>query len=72
MWRTAAEATAVCAAFPPEGQGWYETDFKKDNQRNLARRHETCQEDDKAAAGNDDDKGADKDKPSTSKVQSTG
>ncbi len=41
--------------FRLKGQGWYETDFKKDNQRNLAGDREQKKADDKSA-----DKTADK------------
>ena len=34
--------------FRLKGQGWYETDFKKDNQRNLAGEKEASKADDKA------------------------
>lgn len=48
--------------FRLKGQGWYETDFKKDNQRNLA------QGDSEAAAGSkSDDKDAKKDSETTAK-----
>lgn len=35
--------------FRLKGQGWYETDFKKDNQRNLAGDKEPSKSDDKSA-----------------------
>ena len=34
--------------FRLKGQGWYETDFKKDNQRNIAGEKEPAKSDDKA------------------------
>ena len=40
--------------FRLKGQGWYETDFKKDNQRNIAGDNEPAKKDDKS------DKKADK------------
>ena len=41
--------------FRLKGQGWYETDFKKDNQRNLHGDKEPAKEKDKNKSG--DDKG---------------
>lgn len=59
--------------FRLKGQGWYETDFKKDNQRNLAGDTKPAKKDDKAAAEKPStDKGADKAKPSPAKSESTG
>ena len=51
--------------FRLKGQGWYETDFKSDNQRNLAGQKEASKTDEKSAA-TPDDKPTDKtgDKPS--------
>lgn len=53
--------------FRLKGQGWYETDFKKDNQRNLAGDADKSKDSDKAAgktsettAGKTPDKKADK------------
>lgn len=37
--------------FRLKGQGWYETDFKKDNQRNLATDKEPAKKSDKADTG---------------------
>ncbi len=57
--------------FRLKGQGWYETDFKKDNQRNLAGDREQKKADDKSA-DKTADKSADKaaaksgDKPASS------
>ena len=63
--------------FRLKGKGWYETDFKSDNQRNIAGEKESGG--DKAAAGKADkadkaDKSADKkaDKPSKTKSESSG
>jgi len=36
--------------FRLKGQGWYETDFKKDNQRNLAGEESSAKKEDKPAA----------------------
>ena len=36
--------------FRLKGQGWYETDFKSDNQRNLAGQKEASKTDEKSAA----------------------
>ncbi len=51
--------------FRLKGQGWYETDFKSDNQRNLAGQTEASKADEKSAA-TPGDKATDKtgDKPS--------
>ncbi len=56
--------------FRLKGQGWYETDFKKDNQRNLAgETSDKAKEDkkDKKSA----DKGSEKTKPAKSKPSSS-
>jgi putative FmdB family regulatory protein len=57
--------------FRLKGQGWYETDFKKDNQRNLADNKDPATATDKAEGTSDkkDDKSVDKksDKKSESK-----
>lgn len=50
--------------FRLKGKGWYETDFKKDNQRNLHGDKEPAKKDDKEPAKKDDKsagKSADKD-----------
>ena len=39
--------TLSAPRFRLKGQGWYETDFKKDNQRNLHGEKETSKKDDK-------------------------
>ncbi len=49
--------------FRLKGQGWYETDFKKENQRNLHGEKEPAKQKDKDKSG--DDKGG-KAKPKTS------
>ena len=49
--------------FRLKGQGWYETDFKKENQRNLHGDQEPAKKKDKEKSG--DDKGG-KAKPKTS------
>lgn len=49
--------------FRLKGQGWYETDFKKDNQRNLHGEKEPAKKDDKAA-----DKKPAKEKPADAKT----
>ena len=41
------------AAFRLKGSGWYETDFKKDNKRNLADGSEKDKSDDKSSASDD-------------------
>jgi putative FmdB family regulatory protein len=49
--------------FRLKGQGWYETDFKADNQRNLAGEKEASKTDEKSAAkpsDKPDDKSSDK------------
>lgn len=49
--------------FRLKGQGWYETDFKADNQRNLAGEKEASKTDEKSAAkpsNKPDDKSSDK------------
>ena len=53
--------------FRLKGQGWYETDFKKDNQRNLHGDKEPSKKDDKKS----DSKSSDKKKSSSSKSTST-
>jgi putative FmdB family regulatory protein len=45
--------------FRLKGQGWYETDFKKENQRNIAGEKEPASAD-KPAADKSSDKGSDK------------
>jgi putative FmdB family regulatory protein len=56
--------------FRLKGQGWYETDFKKDNQRNLHSDKETAKPKEKPAADKVDDKP--KPKPSSEEKKSTG
>ncbi len=47
--------------FRLKGSGWYETDFKKENQRNLAKgESEPTKADDKPDAAKKDDKGSEK------------
>lgn len=47
--------------FRLKGAGWYETDFKKDNQRNLAKGDtDTTKSDDKSDTPKKDEKGSDK------------
>lgn len=62
--------------FRLKGQGWYETDFKKDNQRNIAGDKEPAKADDKtsgdkgagdkAKSDKSGDKGSDKSKSKSS------
>jgi putative FmdB family regulatory protein len=54
--------------FRLKGQGWYETDFKKDNQRNLHSDKEAAKSTDKPAADKADDKP--KPKPSSDEKKS--
>ena len=58
--------------FRLKGQGWYETDFKTDNQRNLHGEKETSKKDDKSSEKKSDkaDKASSKPK-SESKSEST-
>ena len=46
------------AAFRLKGSGWYETDFKKDNKRNLAESESSKDSGDKKSAGSEDKKTA--------------
>ena len=55
--------------FRLKGQGWYETDFKKDNQRNLHGEKEPKAP--KDASSGDKSKSPDKPKPSSDKTQNT-
>jgi putative FmdB family regulatory protein len=41
------------AAFRLKGSGWYETDFKKDNKRNLAESSDTSSSDKSSTGGTD-------------------
>jgi putative FmdB family regulatory protein len=56
--------------FRLKGQGWYETDFKKDNQRNLHGEKEPSKSKDKPASDKDGDKSTSK--PSSDKKTDTG
>ena len=49
--------------FRLKGSGWYETDFKKDNQRNLAGEKDSAKKDETAKADKPADKSADKSAP---------
>jgi putative FmdB family regulatory protein len=52
--------------FRLKGKGWYETDFKKDNQRNLHGEKEPAKKDDKSAGKKaDKDKSKGKSKPAS-------
>jgi putative FmdB family regulatory protein len=54
--------------FRLKGKGWYETDFKTDNRRNLHGEKETTKKDDKPASGSGDkksDKASAKKEPSS-------
>jgi len=55
--------------FRLKGQGWYETDFKKDNQRNLHSDKEPSKSKEKPAS--DKSSGKAKPKPSSDKKQDT-
>ena len=55
--------------FRLKGNGWYETDFKKDNQRNLAGDKEAAKKSDKPDTGKADKK--EKPKPATDNTAST-
>ncbi len=60
--------------FRLKGQGWYETDFKKDNQRNLAGEKEAAKPDsdsDKKADGKSDNKADGKSDNKTDKKTAT-
>ena len=59
--------------FRLKGQGWYETDFKKDNQRNIAGDKETKKSDktDKSDKTEKKDKSDSKAKPATASKKST-
>ena len=54
--------------FRLKGQGWYETDFKKDNQRNLHGDKEASKKDDKKSDSKKSDTSGDK-KESTSSTK---
>ena len=54
--------------FRLKGQGWYETDFKKDNQRNLAGEKEASKADDKAKTKTDKTTDGKSDKSTDKKV----
>lgn len=54
--------------FRLKGKGWYETDFKTDNRRNLHGEKEAAKKDDKPASGSTDktaDKSGSKKKPAS-------
>ena len=55
--------------FRLKGKGWYETDFKKDNQRNLAGEQDAAKSDKKA--GDKADKKTDKKPDNKSETKST-
>lgn len=58
--------------FRLKGQGWYETDFKKDNQRNLHGEKEPAKSDDKKADKTDSKKDSKKsDKTATAKTETS-
>ena len=68
--------TLSAPRFRLKGQGWYETDFKKDNQRNLHGDKEPSKKDDKADAKTSGDapkgdKGGDKSTSESKKKTST-
>jgi len=58
--------------FRLKGQGWYETDFKKDNQRNLATDKEPTRKDDKADTGKSDKSDSGKSETSKSDKSDSG
>ena len=57
--------------FRLKGQGWYETDFKKDNQRNLHGEKEPAKKEDKKADAKPSDKSGDTKKATSSKKTGT-
>ena len=57
--------------FRLKGQGWYETDFKKDNQRNLHGDKESTKKDDKTADKKSDSSSGKSDKSNKSEKKST-
>ena len=57
--------------FRLKGQGWYETDFKKDNQRNLHGDKEASKKDDKKSDSKKSDTSGDKKKSTSSTKTST-
>ena len=64
--------TLSAPRFRLKGQGWYETDFKKDNQRNLHGDKESSKKDDKAAESKPaKEKSADSKKSTSSKKTSS-
>ena len=64
--------TLSAPRFRLKGQGWYETDFKKDNQRNLHGDKEPAKKDDKGADSKPaKDKSADTKKSPSSPKTST-
>jgi len=64
--------TLSAPRFRLKGQGWYETDFKKDNQRNLHGEKAPAKKDDKAADSKPaKEKSADTKKSSSSKKTGT-
>ncbi|MEO1201547.1 MAG: zinc ribbon domain-containing protein [Pseudomonadota bacterium] len=58
--------------FRLKGKGWYETDFKSDNQRNLAGEKESGGKADKADKADKSDKSADKKSDKATKTPSSG
>ena len=63
--------TLSAPRFRLKGQGWYETDFKKDNQRNLHGDKEPSKKDDKKSDSKKSSDGGDSKKPTSSKKTST-
>ena len=57
--------------FRLKGQGWYETDFKKDNQRNLHGDKEPSKKDDKKSDSKTSSEGSDSKKSTSSKKTGT-
>ena len=57
--------------FRLKGQGWYETDFKKENQRNLHGDKEPAKKDDKKSETKTSDKNGDTKKSTSSKKTGT-
>ena len=63
--------TLSAPRFRLKGQGWYETDFKKDNQRNLHGDKEASKKDDKKSDSKKSDTSGDKKKSTSSTKTST-
>ena len=57
--------------FRLKGRGWYETDFKKDNQRNLHGDKESAKKDDKSTDKKSDSSSGKSDKSNKSEKKST-